>query len=151
MIVYRLSRTKWANDLTGNGARINGGRWNHPGTACMYTSESRALAVLEYTVNVTIHDIPRSLSIVTLEIPDDIADFPITSLPGDWAAAPAPSSTKDFGTAALSVNVHPVLCFPSAIIPIEYNYVLNPLHPGSKNFKVLDVADFIYDVRIKTV
>lgn len=70
MIVYRIGRTKYAEDLTGEGARLNGGRWNHRLTACLYTSESRALAVLEYTVNVNIDDIPRALSISTVEIPE---------------------------------------------------------------------------------
>ena len=62
MKVYRLSKTKFAEDLTGEGARLNGGRWNHILTACLYTAESRALAVLEYTVNVNIDDIPRALA-----------------------------------------------------------------------------------------
>ncbi|HZI23495.1 MAG TPA: RES family NAD+ phosphorylase, partial [Chryseolinea sp.] len=126
MIVYRLSRTRWANDLTGEGSRLHGGRWNHPGTACLYTSESRALAILEYTVNVNVDDIPRSLSMVTLEIPDDFADFPAASLPGDWKQSPSPVSTKDFGTKALKARAHPTLRFPSIVVPREFNYILNP-------------------------
>ena len=66
------------------------------GVGCLYTSESRALAVLEYTVNINIHDIPRSLSMITLEIPDNYLDQPIAVLPGNWRDSPAPSSTRDF-------------------------------------------------------
>ena len=69
MIVYRLSRTRWADDLTGEGSRLHGGRWNHPGTPCIYTSESRALAILEYTVNVNVDDehYHRKIAPVTLQ------------------------------------------------------------------------------------
>src|ERR1700733_6050396 len=109
MIVYRIGRTKHANDLTGEGARLNGGRWNQRLTPCLYTSESRALAVLEYTVNVNIDDIPRALSITTLKIPDHpILDLKISDLPGDWSAAPAPGSTKIFGTALLQKKEYPI-------------------------------------------
>ncbi|MGI8637275.1 MAG: RES family NAD+ phosphorylase, partial [Segetibacter sp.] len=70
MIVYRIGRLKYSKDLSGEGAKLNGGRWNHKLTPCLYTSASRSLAILEYTVNVNIDDIPRALSMTTLEIPD---------------------------------------------------------------------------------
>ena len=152
MIVYRVGKTKYAGDLKGEGARLFGGRWNNKMIGCLYTSESRALAVLEYTVNVNIDDIPRALTITTIEIPDK----PITivnesALPGDWKLSPAPSSTKDFGSKLLVAAAAPVIRIPSAVIPAEFNYLLNPLHPDSKKFKIIDSSDFVYDVRIKIV
>jgi RES domain-containing protein len=151
MIVYRIGRTKYANDLTGEGARLNGGRWNHRLTSCLYTSENRALAVLEYTVNVNIDDIPRALSITTLEIPEDnILELKIVDLPGDWRAAPAPASTKDFGTRLLKKREFAVIRVPSAVIAWEHNFLLNPEHKESFKFSVVDIQDFVYDVRLKT-
>jgi RES domain-containing protein len=149
MTVFRICRRKWADSLTGEGARIFGGRWNEISTACIYTSASRALAILEFTVNTNIDDIPRSLSIVEIEIPDEIHQISIDSLPGDWKDSPAPRSTKRFGSKILRAAKYPVLCFPSAIIPSEYNYILNPLHPLSKKFRILQISDLIYDLRIK--
>jgi len=152
MIVYRIGRTKFAKDLSGEGARLNGGRWNHKLTACVYTSESRALALLEYTVNVNIDDIPRALSFTTIEIPDDnILQLSIADLPGNWTAAPSPTSTRQFGTAILKKGAYPVIKIPSAVIPAECNYLINPLHNDTLKCKVLDISDFVYDVRIKTV
>ncbi len=152
MIVYRVARSKYARDLTGEGARLNGGRWNHKLTACIYTSQNRALAVLEYTVNVNIDDIPRALSITTIEIRDkDIQIVNVEDLPGNWNVAPAPSSTKDFGTELLVAAASPVIRYPSSLIPDEFNFILNPLHPDNKNFTILDTRDFTYDVRIKMV
>ena len=130
MIVYRLSKTKFAGDLTGEGARLNGGRWNHILTACLYTAESRALAVLEYTVNVNIDDIPRALSLVTLEIPDSSIDiYNEAQLPGDWKAAPAPASTRDFGTNWLKAAKNLVMKVPSTVVPEEWNVIINPFAP----------------------
>ncbi len=151
MIVYRVGKTKWSNVLDGEGSRINGGRWNHIGDPCIYTSESRALAVLEYTVNTNIADVPRSLNITSIEIPEDILDHPILDLPGDWMDVPAPGSTKDLGSLSLKAKTHSVLRFPSSILPSEFNYILNPLHTNRTKFKIIDVRDFVYDIRIKMV
>lgn len=152
MIVYRIGKTKFSNDLTGEGARLFGGRWNQAGTACMYTSENRALAVLEYTVNVNIDDIPRALSITEIEIPDTgIQELNISDLPGNWTEVPSPSSTKDFGTNLLKTSATGIIKIPSSIIPQEYNFILNPLHIDSKHFRIRSIQDFVYDVRIKLV
>lgn len=152
MIVYRVGRTKYSKDLSGEGARLYGGRWNHILTPCIYTSESRALAVLEYTVNVNLDNIPRSLSITTFEIPDvGIHELTIAELPGNWTESPAPASTKDFGTNLLTQAASPIIKIPSAVITQEFNYLLNPKHAESKNIKVIHVEDFVYDVRIKLI
>jgi RES domain-containing protein len=152
MLVYRIGKTKYARDLTGEGARLNGGRWNNKLTACLYTSESRALALLEYTVNVNIDDIPRALNFTTLEIPDgSIDELKEEDLPGDWKAVPAPASSKDFGTNLLKAAKSLVLKIPSTVIPNEFNYLVNPAHPDHNKCKILAISDFVYDVRIKLV
>lgn len=150
MIVYRVGKTKFSKDLSGEGARLYGGRWNHILTPCIYTSESRALAVLEYTVNVNIDDIPRSLSITKFEIPDvGIQEISIASLPSNWTESPAPASTKYFGTNLLMLKNAPIIKIPSTVIKQEFNYILNPKHVVAKAFKILDIEDFVYDVRLK--
>lgn len=147
MIVYRLCRAKWADDLSGEGSRLFGGRWNHKMTPCIYTSESRALAILEYTVNIQLDEIPRALKMISIEIPDQkFNSISVNQLPGNWRDFPSPFSTKDFGTALLKSNQYPVIQIPSTIIPEEKNYILNPINPL---FKIVAVKDFIYDIRIK--
>ncbi len=144
MIVYKIGRTKYAHDLTGEGARLNGGRWNHKLTPCIYCSESRALAVLEYTVNVNIDDIPGALNITTFEIPDfGILKLKESDLPGNWKEVPAPSSTKDFGTSLLKAELKSVIKIPSCVIQGEFNFILNPAHLESKDFKIKDIRDFV--------
>lgn len=150
MLVYRVGNAAYAKDLTGEGARLFGGRWNHIGTPCVYSASSRALAVLEYSVNVNLALILRNLAVTTIEIPDEgIHELSIASLPGDWKDAPAPASTKDFGTLLLNKLQHLVIRIPSTVISEEFNYLINPRHARINECRVIDVKDFVYDLRIK--
>ena len=72
MLVYRIAKAKHIHDLSGIGARIYGGRWYKRGVGVIYTSESRALATVEYLVHVPLSAVPSDLSIASIEIPDSI-------------------------------------------------------------------------------
>jgi len=149
MLVYRISKTQYAEDLNGTGAKLYGGRWNHINTPCIYTASSRSLAILEFSVNVNIDYIPRALSICIFEIDETmVKEFEINKLPGDWKDVPSPFSTKDFGTKLLEKG-DPIIKLPSIIIPDEFNFVLNPL-ATEKAFKLVEIKDFVYDLRIKS-
>jgi RES domain-containing protein len=150
MIVYRLGLSKFINQLTGEGAKTYGARWNHIATPCLYTAESRSLALLEYSVNTLLDDIPRALSILALEIPDNFMRILQQSeLPGDWQNEPIPSSTQNLGTVLLKANEYLSVKIPSAIIPQEFCYLINPLHPAMKQVRIVGLEDCVYDLRIK--
>jgi RES domain-containing protein len=149
MQVYRLSKRKWANQLNGEGARLHGGRWNLPGIACIYAAESRALAVLEYTVNISIDDIPRDLVFARIDIPSQPHIIQIADLPGDWNTSPAPVSAKKFGSTLLASHKHLIIRFPSVILPGEFNYIIDPLHRDFQKIDISGTEDFVYDLRIK--
>ncbi|HZH66805.1 MAG TPA: RES domain-containing protein [Flavisolibacter sp.] len=152
MLVYRVGNGTYARNLTGEGARLFGAQWNHMGATCLYTSSSRALAVLEFSVNVDLGRILRHLTITTFEIPEDnIQVLPLAQLPGDRRDAPAPPSTKNLGTHLLYGLEHLVLQIPSTVIREEFNYLVHPRHHRIGECKILDVKDFVYDLRIKTV
>jgi RES domain-containing protein len=152
MIVFRVAKTKHANDLSGEGARLFGGRWNHPLIPCLYTSATRALAILEYSVNVGLEEMPYLLSITSINIPDKlIKALNPSELPADWKTVPAPSSTKNIGTQFLRALASPILKVPSVIIEEEFNYLLNPLHRESSRFKVVAIKEIKYDDRIKLI
>lgn len=146
MRVYRISKTGYAQDLSGTGARLFGGRWNHINIPCIYTAGSIALAVLEYSVNVNVAFVPPSLSLAIFEV-DERSVYRLEPLPEDWAEVPAPLSSKDRGSALLLQNV-PVIEVPSVVVPTESNYLLNPLEHG-KGFHLVEVRDFVYDLKIK--
>lgn len=151
MKVYRISRTKYADDLAGTGASLFGGRWNQKLIPCIYTSQSRSLALLEYTVNISIDEIPRALSLVTFDIDEkNIFEVEEYELPGNWKRWPAPKHCQEFGSSLLLNPKISVIKIPSTIIPDEFNYMINPtFYPGK--IKILSISDFIYDVRIKAV
>lgn len=150
MQVYHLGASKFATQLSGEGAKLFGGRWNNIGQPCIYTSESQALGILEYAANVSLENIPHSLSITVYMLPDDgWKEFKLSDLPKDWNEVPAPRSTMEFGTAHLQKGRYLALKLPSVIIPTEYNFILNPLHPDFKKIRIKEVLPFNFDARIK--
>lgn len=148
MKVFRLSKTTYADDLNGTGAKLYGGRWNAVGTPCIYTAASRALAVLEFTVNVAVEFLPKNLSMCSFEVDEKyIQEVAFADLPMDWRAAPAPLSVKKLGTTLLKKGA-PILRLPSVVIPEEFNYILNPLC-DKPCFELIEVVEFVFDQRIK--
>ena len=150
MILYRIGLNKFIKDLSGAGAKITGGRWNEAGTPCLYACDSRSLCVLEYSCHVQLTSIPRKLSFLILELPDDsIKTHRLSDLPRDWRAWPHPLGSRAFGTKQLSAHRHLIHRFPSAVIEQEFNYVIDPGHPRAREIRILGVEDYSYDARIK--
>ena len=152
MIVYRVGKAEYSKDLSGNGARLYGGRWNSVGTACLYSSASRALAVLEYAVNLNILELSKSLVFTLIEIPDDeIFEVNIDELPENWNSYPVDTETRLFGDNLLKSCKKSIIKIPSVIIPSEFNYLLNPNHVNKSEFKIIESVSFIFDNRIKSL
>ncbi len=148
--VYRITRSRYGQDLSGEGARLMGGRWNHVLTPCVYTSFSRALALLEYSANTQYGEIPNDLVIMTIQLDvAEILELWDEKLPKDWLDYPASNSTKDLGSLIFNETDVKVLAVPSVIVPQEYNYLLNParLVPGEARLIHTKAIDF--DFRIK--
>ena len=70
----RICKTRHlATALSGEGARLNGGRWNSPGLPAVYTSSSLSLATLEVLVHLEDPELLANLfSWFPLEIPDGV-------------------------------------------------------------------------------
>jgi len=131
MQVFRIAKTRYINDLTGIGARIYGGRWNHKGIGVIYSSENRSLATVEYLVHVPLSIVPTDLSIACLEIPDRIIPEQISKadLPSNWRDYPAPPELDELGTNWALANDSLLLRVPSAVVENESNLLINPMHP----------------------
>jgi RES domain-containing protein len=129
--VWRIvQRALTASAFTGEGARLHGGRWNHPGTAVVYAAESRALAVLEMLVHLQDwkHLCTRYVCI-PVSFPEALVEQLNKPLPKSWRQYPASNLTKDIGNEWARAQRSPVLQVPSAVLPQERNFLLNPLHP----------------------
>ncbi|MEK7729338.1 MAG: RES family NAD+ phosphorylase [candidate division KSB1 bacterium] len=150
MEVYRIAKTRYLNDLSGSGARLFGGRWNHKGTSVIYASENRALAAVEYLVHAPLSIIPPSLSLMTLQVPDEILpeEISTSALPNNWREYPAPTRLADIGTMWAKRNQTLLLRAPSAVVEHEYNILINPLHPDMKMLRLARIEKFSLDKRL---
>ena len=98
--LYRICNTEYINDISGIGARIHGGRWNHSGNPVVYSSGSRSLAVLEFLVHVPMALAPDNLSIAEINIVETVERESINQkqLPSNWRGYPAPEQLANIGT-----------------------------------------------------
>ncbi|MBK8503581.1 MAG: RES domain-containing protein [Saprospiraceae bacterium] len=148
--MYRITRTIYAGSLSGEGAKRFGGRWNHKGTSLIYTSAHISLAFLELLVNVDVPALQNDFNIIVIQIPDyiKIKSLDESRLDPDWRIS-AGDGSKDLGTQWCQANQEAVLAVPSAVIPFEYNYLLNPSHPDFAGFTIHKVLNLEIDARFK--
>lgn len=150
MVVYRIAGTRHIHDLSGSGARMYGGRWNHKGVGVVYTSENRSLATVEFLVHVSIPYFPANLSIASIEIPDRIKPKTVSMsmLPDEWRDFPARSELADLGTKWVLGNESLLLRVPSSVVEHEFNVLINPLHHDMGHVKIIHVEDYRVDKRL---
>ncbi len=148
MDVYRVSLCKYINDLTGTGAGIYGGRWNSKGTYLLYTSLSPSLALLENVVHFSSVPI-ENYCLAKWNIPEDkIIEFKAADLPADWSAYPPPVKMKAIGDKFVQDNIYLALKIPSAIMPDDFNILINPRHQDFKRIKIESVRNIPLDERL---
>jgi RES domain-containing protein len=149
MHVYRLSNARRADDLTGTGARLSGGRWNHVGTPVLYTASSRALATLEVLVHSPLSYIPDYYQMLTLRVPEDsLLSIPLDQLPDDWNGLTPPTAIKDITEKWVAENKFLLLKVPSAVVAGDYNYLINPAHARASQVIIIDKQPYRFDSRL---
>lgn len=152
--VWRIAsdtRDYEADDLSGKGAEITGGRWNDKGTPVVYTSANRALAALETIVHLNAGGLPLNRYLVEITIPDPVWDaaevLDPASAPVGWDAEPASKTSSNFGTRWARSNASLILRVPSVIVPEESNVLLNPRHPDIAQVTARKLRKWLYDPR----
>ena len=150
MIVYRLSKRVYSADLSGLGARIASGRWNSPGVALLYTSESRALCTAEIAVHTGLGLLPADYQLITIDIPDSVSLSEINSdkLPKAWRSFPYAPFTRIIGDQFVKENKYLILKVPSAVVPGDFNYLVNLAHPLIDQVKIVKTVKFEFDERM---
>lgn len=152
MELYRITQEKYADDLSGNGARLYGGRWNSEGLFAYYTSSSRSLALLE----ILAHTPAKLLSeknylLITLNIPNSVKTVILDKslLTVGWDAPDTRPLTKKMGDKFLKAKEGFLFCVPSVLMPEENNYVINPLHADMRKVRLVNKRRIEFDARIK--
>jgi RES domain-containing protein len=148
-IAYRIVKARHARTaFSGAGARIAGGRWNRPGDAIVYASGSLALAAIETFVHLGDDGLRIRFVYFAAEIPDRLAIERCRKPPPNWRAEPPADASMDYGSRWFRDGRTAVLEVPSAIVPSETNYLLNPLHPGFRRIRIGRARPFVFDPRM---
>ncbi|MDN3725233.1 RES family NAD+ phosphorylase [Aequorivita sp. SDUM287046] len=150
MRVFRLSRKIYADDLSGKGAAKFGNRWNSKGMEMVYSAQSRALAMAEVLVHLSLEDLPEDYMMVELNFPDtlEIEELLLKELKADWNVHPPKSFTRKIGDVFIDNKRACVLKVPSAVVKGDFNYLINPNHSEIKKIKVVEIVEFPFDRRM---
>jgi len=133
----------------GEGARRLGGRWNSPGTPVVYCSESLALATLEILVHLGDSTVFASYVAFPVDIPEAlIENIGLKRLPSGWKKFPAPLALQRTGDEWVKQARSAVLRVPSALVPMEFNLLLNPAHPDWRKIRIGRARAFRLDNRL---
>lgn len=146
MIVYRLARLPYVNDLSGYGASLSAtNRWNSKGNHMLYTASNRALAFAEVYVHLRLYRIPSDMMMASIKLPDDvnlttlqldkdIRDYRLTEL-------------QQLGDQFIANQFQFAIRVPSVVVPGEFNVLINPSHPDMEQLAIEDVRPFEFDAR----
>ncbi len=138
-----------ATAFGGEGAARTGGRWNSYGRHVVYTSSSRSLAVLENLVHL---DFPVAFQFVLFRLEFSealVTTLPAKALPRDWRTDPPAGAAQKLGDQWLAEGRFSILAVPSAIVPEEINYLLNPAHADFAKIKIAAPEPFALDSRLR--
>jgi RES domain-containing protein len=139
--LYRVCRSIHAR-IDGRGAFLAGGRWNSAGRFVVYMASSISLAVLENLVHMQRADFPAGYVAVEIRVPDDVTILSSEDLD------PSGLHSVRVGDQWLESGASAVLRVPSAVVPGEFNYLLNPQHPQFERITIQAVSPFVFDARL---
>jgi RES domain-containing protein len=149
MRVWRVARQLYSA-LDGEGARRAGGRWNSPGIPVVYASSTLSLAILELLVHTDPDLIPRDLYGFEIQVPGSLASetLDLGTLPSNWRDIPNHPACRAVGDDWLQRRRQAILGVPSAVVPEELNYLINPAHPDAGSIRVVRSRAFSFDERL---
>jgi len=147
---WRIVKVKHAAvAFDGEGARLNGGRWNSVGVRAIYVSATKSLAALETLVHLKLPVISKYVAI-PIQFDDALVEtFPHANLPAGWDAEPPPPDSQHIGDAWVKAARSALIALPS-VITGETNYLLNPAHPDFPKISIGKPEPFTFDPRLLT-
>ena len=136
----------------GNGAAAVRGRWNSVGRPVIYLADSLALAQLEKRVHTPMRP-PHDLVAVEAIVPAAaVASAEGVVLPDDWDAdnldwSVGSAASQCIGDDWLARGASLLLRVPSVVVPVGWNYLLNPAHPDARRVRTQRI-EYRPDVRL---
>ena len=147
---WRITKRKHArNAFNGEGARLYGGRWNSPGVPMIYTAETQALAALEMLVHLDTPVLLDQYVLIEVEMESSLVlNLDLKEWPRDWRESPPPARLREIGDAWIEAGKSVALRVPSALVPDESNFLLNPRHGDFSQVRIGKPVPFRYDSRL---
>jgi RES domain-containing protein len=134
---WRLSKARYAGDLTGQGAARDGQRWNQSGQRAVYLGLTPEITVLEVLVHLN----------GVLIAPLVLSAYEVPAGPGLISEADDQVSAV-FGGDWLRNGGQLGLLLPSVVVPQARNLLLNPLHPAMPKVALVHQEPFQLDERL---
>lgn len=115
----------------------------------IYTGATLSLAALEILANSSI--LPADYVFAEISIPDEVAVIELadSQLPDHWDSLVPTHARQVFGDKWVNEQRSAVLSVPSAIVPIERNFILNPAHPNFPRIAFSGLQPFIFNPRLR--
>ncbi len=149
MEVFRITTEKHSKDLSASGIA---NRWNLDSEFVLYSSGSRSLAALEMVVNRKNILSNFIYKIMVISIPDEddnFIQFKTKELSENWRSFEGFTQLQGMGSEWYRKSEDLILKVPSAVIPQEFNYVINTVHKDfKKKVKLVRAEDYFWDKRL---
>jgi RES domain-containing protein len=147
---WRIVKQKHSRTaLSGEGARLFGGRWNSPGVSMVYLAQSQALAALEMLVHLDAAELLRSYVVIEAGVDERfISRVDRARLGRNWRSDPPPAKLRAIGDAWIAGESSVLLQVPSVLVPAEFNYLVNPRHADFAKLHVGKPSHFRFDSRL---
>jgi RES domain-containing protein len=148
---WRIVKARYAEDaFSGIASRRQGGRWNPIGVPVVYTSATVSLASLELLAHIE-SDVVNEFTLISCSFHEALIETVEDSrLPRNWSAVPPPRELQTIGFEWYTSRASAVLAVPSAVLPMEMNYLLNPDHPDFRSIDIGAPRPFKLDFRLLT-
>jgi RES domain-containing protein len=150
LTAWRITKRKHARSaFTGKGASDYGGRWNNPGIPLIYVAQSQALAVLEMLVHLDSADLLQKYVLIDVKFDESLVlNVDRSKFPRNWRVEPPPAQIRTIGDDWAVARTSVVLRVPSALVPDESNYLINPKHPDFPQVQIGEPISYRFDFRL---
>ncbi len=148
--LYRVTRKKYSEDVSGFGA-LYGGTWNRQGVRLLYTATSTALSILETYTHLNPSFLINDYAIVQYAVPANLKIETIyeSDLPSDWNQLEGSKITQEIGTQWAQKNENLILSVPSAVVPNDRIYLLNPDNIKFSELRINKIDSFEFNRRLR--
>ncbi len=148
MKLFKICREKYSKSLQASGIP---NRWNKKDEFVIYTAGSISLSTLEMIVHRSGINLIEPYKLLKITVKDEalVHSLNVNKLPKNWRTLDAYVHSQETGSQWYQEKKSLILKVPSAIIPEEYNYIINTSHPSFETNISLESANYyLWDKRL---